>query len=70
MTDTPTFTETDAIAAVSKARDLVGRKYKTAIHNAWMSGDYHGEGLHELDSELQRARNTFGPSWLVRLRLK
>ena len=59
-----------AAYTVWRVRELLGpRRYKTAIHTAWMSGDYEGNGLGELAGPLQTVRNLYGPSWLHRLRL-
>lgn len=60
--------ENEAREVVLAVRSKVGRKYKTAIHDAWLSGDYAGECLSEFASELQRIRNTYGPTWLVNFR--
>jgi hypothetical protein len=38
-----------------------GRRWKAALLTAWMNGGTSGE--------LQRLRNTHGPSWLARFRL-
>jgi hypothetical protein len=57
-----------------KVKELNGRTYKQKIRWAWMSGNYRGElNLHGLgvniESDLQRIRNTLGPSWLHRVRV-
>lgn len=60
------MTEQEARAAVEQARALLGKGYKAAIRNAWLSGNYRREGLDvgDLAASLQRVRNNFGPSWL------
>lgn len=40
-----------------------GRNWKSALRQAWMTGDYDGFDNANL---LQQVRNTFGPSWLNR----
>lgn len=42
-----------------------GRKWKAPLRHAWETGDYGG---FENYGPLQRVRNQFGPSWLVRFR--
>lgn len=48
----------------------LGRNYKSAIRDAWMDGNYAARGLGNRASELQRIRNIFGPSWLVKAQPK
>ena len=43
-----------------------GRTWKSKLNHMWMSGDYGDTSVD--DGALQRIRNQFGPSWLVRLR--
>jgi hypothetical protein len=63
------MSELEAIEALRKARALLGKRYKQAIRQAWFDGNYRAQCLEDLSSQLQRARNTFGPSWLTRVRL-
>jgi hypothetical protein len=44
----------------------IGRNYKSAIRQAWMTGNYSEAGLEQWAGQLQAMRNTLGPSWLVR----
>jgi hypothetical protein len=39
-----------------------GRCWKSALRQAWMTGNYEG---FEKSNILQGIRNQFGPSWLV-----
>jgi hypothetical protein len=59
----------EAIEILTAVKAKLGRNYKSAIRQAWMSGNYDREGLGQWDSVLQRIRNTFGPSWLIRARV-
>lgn len=43
-----------------------GKKWKSALRDAWMSGDYKG---FDNSPALQRIRNSGGPSWLVKFKL-
>jgi len=44
-----------------------GRRTKSLIRDAWMSGNYDTMELYENDSMyLQQIRNNLGPSWLHR----
>lgn len=58
---------TKAIACdlLAIVRAELGRGYKAAIRDAWIDGNYSDRGLGEWASQLQQARNSFGPSWLV-----
>lgn len=45
-------------------------RWKMMIREAWMTGDYSLLRLKEnQDSELQLMRNTYGPTWLVNLKI-
>jgi hypothetical protein len=44
-----------------------GRTWKSALREAWMTGDY---GAFEKSNLLQQLRNQFGPTWLTRFSLK
>lgn len=46
--------------------EVHGRNWKSALRDAWMTGDYNG---FERSNVLQCIRNTFGPSWLIRFSL-
>jgi len=63
------MTKAEAIAILGEVKAKLGRKYKSAIREAWFDGDYEAEGLGNWDSSLQRIRNTFGPTWLVNARV-
>jgi hypothetical protein len=52
---------TEQLDAVQQWAALHGRKWKAALREAWMCGDYQG---FENSHLLQQVRNTFGPSWL------
>ena len=56
----------DQLHAIELWAEKYGRNWKSALHEAWMTGDYDG---FERSNYLQQVRNTFGPSWLVRFRL-
>jgi hypothetical protein len=43
-----------------------GCTWKSKLREGWMTGDYDG---FEGSSYLQQIRNTFGPSWLTRVKL-
>jgi uncharacterized protein YecE (DUF72 family) len=57
------------IRAIHAAVRIHGRKAKTAIRNAWYSGNYSNEGLGDFSGELQDWRNSDGHSQLEKLRL-
>lgn len=69
------FTETEraAVAVLRKAKQACfdRRKWRQAISTAWMTGNYSRDGLDiaDLPSELQRIRNTLGPTWLSKVSL-
>jgi len=56
----------EQLHAVELWAEIHGRNWKSALREAWMSGDYSG---FERSNVLQCLRNTLGPSWLVRFRL-
>jgi hypothetical protein len=60
------ITERDAMTVLRQVRFALGRNYKSKIRDAWMDGNYNRDGLGQWDSQLQRIRNGFGPSWLVK----
>jgi hypothetical protein len=47
---------------------LIGRKWKSELNYAWMSGNYPSI-LRDDACYLQQVRNTFGPSWLISFKL-
>lgn len=57
------------IPAIRAAVSIHGRKAKTAIRNAWYSGNYYNERLEDFSGELQAWRNADGHSQLESLRL-
>lgn len=61
--DRMTQTQTDAIQQWAR---LHGRRWKSALRNAWMTGNYEG---FEASNELQQLRNSLGPAWLIKFRL-
>jgi hypothetical protein len=61
-------TEQQALDTLRAVKSALGRNYKSAIRQAWMTGDYRGQLLQDWSSQLQQIRNSFGPSWLVRAR--
>jgi hypothetical protein len=56
---------TEQTVALEEWARLHGRNYKSALRQAWMTGDYAG---FEKSNFLQQIRNTFGPSWLESFR--
>lgn len=59
------MTPNKALEILGTVKARLGRNYKAAIRDAWMSGNYHGCGLDEWSSQLQTIRNRLGPTWLV-----
>lgn len=57
---------TEQLEALKAWAALYGRNWKSLLRDAWMTGDY---GSFEQSNYLQQIRNTFGPSWLIRVRL-
>lgn len=58
--------EQQALAVLAEVKAALGRTYKSHIRAAWMTGNYQAEDLEKWTGDLQRIRNTFGPSWLVK----
>lgn len=56
---------TEQQAAVAEWIKANGRNWKSALREAWMSGNYDGFAQA---GYLQQIRNTFGPAWLVSYR--
>ena len=52
--------------AIQQWARLHGRCWKSALRDAWMTGDYGG---FEASNELQLLRNSLGPGWLIKFRL-
>ena len=52
--------------AVARYNHNNGKNYKSAIRQAWYDGNYRTVGLDDLSGQLQRIRNQFGPSWLIK----
>ena len=60
----------EQIEALKKWASVHGRNWKSALREAWMTGDYKGiEPYGNTAAYLQQVRNTFGTSWLVNFRL-
>lgn len=57
----------EQIEALHQWKREFGRNWKDALRRAWFDGDYMG--FTGESAYLQQVRNTFGPSWLIRLRL-
>lgn len=61
----------EAVEVLRKFAARNGRRWKSALREAWETGSYRSLDLKGVDSsDLQRIRNQFGPSWLHSLRLK
>jgi hypothetical protein len=64
----PTAEQIEALHRFAAAN---GRRWKSELSTVWMNGAYNYAVLGGADPGLlQQIRNTFGPSWLVRFRLK
>lgn len=59
----------EARTVLAEVKTAIGRTYKSAIREAWMTGNYRRVGLQKWSSPLQNIRNQFGPSWLVNARV-
>lgn len=59
----PSEEQLAALVAYAKAH---GRKWKSQLNHAWMTGQY---GMSDDSMNLQQVRNTLGPTWLIRFRL-
>jgi hypothetical protein len=59
----PEIPSTEQVEALKAWAAIYGRNWKSALRQAWMTGEYNG---FENSHFLQQIRNTFGPSWLVR----
>lgn len=57
---------TEQTIALIEWSKFCGRTWKSELRIAWMNGDYQGFAN---SGPLQQIRNTFGPSWLVNLKL-
>lgn len=62
MTPTP-----EQMQAVRTWAEQYGRRWKAALRDAWMTGNYDG---FEDANHLQQLRNQFGPAWLVATKLQ
>ena len=68
MKNTPNTEQLEALSLFAKAN---GRNWKSELNTLWMNGAYNYAVLGGADSAcLQRVRNEFGPSWLVRFSLR
>lgn len=68
MKNVPTAEQIEALGLFATAN---GRNWKSELRNLWMNGAYNYAVLGGADPcHLQRVRNEFGPSWLVRFSLK
>ena len=54
-----------ALPVLAAAKAQNGRRFKSQINLAWMTGDYTKDNLGAWSSQLQRIRNTLGPTWLA-----
>ena len=68
-TTTATLTA-EQLKAIQEWAKVHGRTWKSKLRHAWETGNYDGiEQYGNTAAYLQQVRNTFGPSWLVRLAL-
>lgn len=56
----------EQLAALQAWRDAMGKQWRSKLLAAW---ERAGEGYSAYVPALQHLRNTFGPSWLVRVKL-
>jgi len=63
------MTEQEAIEALVKARRIAGRPWRRIVHECWGTGGYRKHYLESIAGSLQRVRNKFGPSWLIKAKL-
>ncbi len=61
---TERMTESYALYILANVRHEIGRNYKSKIRRSWETCDY--VNLEAWAFDLQRIRNCFGPSWLVK----
>lgn len=54
------------IDVLRQARDFYGRRWRSCIYDAWLTGDYKG---FPRGSELQQIRNTAGPGFLYKVKI-
>ncbi len=66
MKNTPTAEQMEALRTFAAAN---GRNWKQSLRHCWETGCYSDYSGTERSDLLQRVRNSFGPSWLVRFRL-
>ncbi len=52
----------EQLEAIQQFAKQYGRTWKSALREAWMTGDY---GTFETSNLLQQIRNTFGPSSML-----
>lgn len=66
------MTTNEAIEILRRAKEAAfsKRSWKQDLSIAWSQGNYATFGWRDMDGELQRIRNQFGPSWLVRVSIK
>lgn len=62
----PEIPSTEQVEALKTWAALYGRRWKSLLRDAWMTGDYGSFQYTATSALLQQVRNTFGPSWLVR----
>ena len=58
------MTSDEAYQVMKEVKAKHGRTYKKRIRQAWLNGDYAGEGLSEFSQRLQQMRNEYGPVFL------
>lgn len=63
------MTEEQAKKVVAEVKKEVGNSYKRVIRDCWTSHSYIKNGLDNYSVQLQRIRNTLGPSWLSRVKV-
>ena len=61
--------EAEAIEVLVRVRKSAGHYWRRIVHECWHNGWYQMNHLGAFEGSLQRIRNTFGPSWLMRAKL-
>jgi hypothetical protein len=67
MQATPNQPNQEQLAAIISFAQDNGRNWKAELNHSWMNANYAGRTDGHL---LQQVRNQFGPSWLVKFKLK
>ena len=63
------MTEAEAIEVLVRVRKSTGHYWRSIVHACWHNGWYRKNHLGEFEGALQNIRNTFGPSWLMKVKL-